>query len=125
MLFGKVNIVESVSSLLDMIRKVFLKNRAQNIGTVQSTQQGDPGSLPERMCNGISGYSGRVLFILSGNDLTAGEFKNTVAASGAWQTVMKRKNVERRDLQDANHTFSRQDWRQQVINWTADWTKSW
>jgi hypothetical protein len=38
---------------------------------------------------------------------------------------MKRKNVERRDLQDANHTFSRQDWRQQVINWTADWTKSW
>jgi hypothetical protein len=43
-------------------------------------------ALPERMRQGLAAYSGRVLMIISGNDLTAQEFDDVTAAekSAAW-----------------------------------------
>jgi len=79
----------------------------------------------ERMLQGFERFTGRVLLIISGDDLVAAEFNDHVAASTAWQAALSRSAVQRRALAEANHTFSRQTWRNQVTDWTNEWLKSW
>ena len=81
----------------------------------------DAGALPERMEDGLRRFRGRVLLILSGKDLTADEFRGVVSRSQRWTRLLADARVTRRDLAEANHTFSRRDWRDQVARWTADW----
>jgi len=81
-------------------------------------------SFLERMEHGLRGFRGKVLLILSGNDLTAREFKDFVAASKHWQDLLAREGVSRHDLPEANHTFARRDWRDQVERWTETWVKA-
>jgi exosortase A-associated hydrolase 1 len=82
-------------------------------------------SLPERMLNSWKSFSGRVLLILSDNDLTATEFKSLAASSRQWRRLLRSPRVTRRDLPRADHTLSRREWRDQVATWTAEWVKSW
>jgi exosortase A-associated hydrolase 1 len=80
--------------------------------------------LPDRMLAGMTNFKGKVLLILSGRDLTAQEFSE-VAKAGQWQRLLGAAHVTRRALDDADHTFSRRVWRDQVSSWTGDWVKSW
>ena len=77
--------------------------------------------LPDRMEAGLRGFKGRVLLILSGKDLTAQEFVGVVAGSEGWQRLLREPRVSRRDLAEANHTFSRREWRDRVAGWTTAW----
>jgi len=79
--------------------------------------------LSERLAFGLSQFSGDLLLILSGQDLTAREFEDKVKGLASWQAIIARSNVERRDLADADHTFSRPDWTQQLCDWTATWLR--
>lgn len=79
--------------------------------------------LPQRMLRGIQRFPGRVLLILSGDDLTAAEFRNLVDASPEWQQQLQAERVKINELKPANHTFSCRDWREQVERWTIDWVK--
>jgi uncharacterized protein len=81
-------------------------------------------SLPDRMLQGIVQYRGKVLLILSGNDLTAQEFSDLTERSKAWQRVLGAPRVQKRKLADANHTFAQRDWREQVTRWTGEWVAS-
>jgi exosortase A-associated hydrolase 1 len=81
--------------------------------------------LPERMADGLSRFRGKVLLILSGNDITAQEFEDVVQASKRWRNLLADAHVERRKLPAANHTFSKREFRDQVAAWTADWVRSW
>ena len=81
--------------------------------------------LADRMADGLARFSGHVLFILSGRDLTAQEFKDSIAGSPQWHKLLASSAMVRRDLADADHTFSRREWRDQVAGWTAEWLKSW
>jgi len=80
--------------------------------------------LPERMLEGLRRFNGRVLFILSGNDLTAKEFLDMAEGSGEWRELLASPRVARRLLADANHTFSRRDWRDQLGRWMTEWLGS-
>lgn len=79
--------------------------------------------LPERMLDGLRGFQGRVMLILSGNDLTAQEFQDLTASSADWRRLLGHARVTRYELPEANHTFARRDWRDQVARWTAQWIK--
>ncbi|RJG07065.1 hydrolase 1, exosortase A system-associated [Noviherbaspirillum cavernae] len=81
--------------------------------------------LPQRMLDGFRRFDGRVLLILSGNDLTAKEFLELADGSRDWQGLLKSRRVQRHDLPLANHTFARREWRDQVAAWTHDWMKTW
>ena len=83
------------------------------------------GTLPERMSDALARFDGKVLLILSGNDLTAQEFKGVVLGSTRWRGLLDSPRVTRRELPQANHTFSTREWRDQVALWTADWVRSW
>lgn len=83
------------------------------------------GSLPDRMLAGLERFQGKVLFILSGNDLTAKEFSDHAAASHGWSKRLSSPKVQVRHLADANHTFAREAWRNEVAKFTKDWINSW
>ena len=86
---------------------------------------GTGASLADRMADGLARFSGQVLFILSGRDLTAQEFKDSIAGSAQWRRLLASIAVARRDLADADHTFSRREWRDQVAGLTVEWLNSW
>ena len=92
---------------------------------VAATAAAEDVSYIARMEEGLSEFRGRVLLVLSGNDYTAQEFKNLVAASRRWRRLLADARVVRYDLAEANHTFSRSAWRDQVARWTAAWVESW
>ena len=78
-------------------------------------------ALPEKMRTSLARFNGQVLLILSGQDLTAKEFLDTVARCGDWQKLLRAPRVTRHELAAADHTFSRREWRDQVARWTAAW----
>jgi exosortase A-associated hydrolase 1 len=80
--------------------------------------------LPTRMADGMSRFKGKVLLILSGNDLTAQEFEGVVRESHRWRSLLADARVESRKISEANHTFSRAEWREQVAVWTIEWVQS-
>ena len=79
-------------------------------------------SLPDKMAEGLKRFTGQVLIILSGNnDYVADEFKSLLQKSQLWQTLMARPSIKLQNYDEANHTFARNDWRQQVEVWTQEW----
>ena len=85
----------------------------------------DSAPLPDRMLAGMAKFKGKVLLILSGRDLTAQEFSDLAKGSSQWQRLLGASHVTRHALDEADHTFSRRAWRDQVSSWTGDWVKSW
>lgn len=81
--------------------------------------------LPDRVANALAQFRGRVLLVLSGNDLTAAEFRDTVRRSALWEGALRTNPPERVELQDADHTFSTRKWRDQVAEATRRWLREW
>jgi hypothetical protein len=79
----------------------------------------------QRMYLGLELFTGQVLFVISGNDLTAAEFLDLSSGSRRWRKLMNRPKVQRHDIAEANHTFSRSEWRNEVERCTWEWLKSW
>ena len=120
---GEFNVAESLRSLLEMVKRTFTPTLpARGVGAAITGDDDRP--LPERMAAGLARFTGAVLLILSGNDLTAAEFKDAVAASPRWRSLLAQPRITQRDLAAANHTFSRREWRQQVMEWTLEWIKA-
>ncbi len=97
----------SAASLLDNLRR----SRAP---------RGDQ-PLPERMGQALAAFDGRVLLLLSGNDLVAREFEDTASASSVWRHALASPRFCRERLADADHTFSRAVWRDEVARLMLDW----
>ncbi|MES2316896.1 MAG: hydrolase 1, exosortase A system-associated [Pseudomonadota bacterium] len=83
------------------------------------------GALPDRMHLGLGQFSGKLLVMLSGADLTAQEFSDLASASPKWRTLLGAPRVTRHALPGADHTCSRRAWHDQVAQWTAAWVRSW
>jgi len=86
-------------------------------------QDGTP--LPERLRQSLAQFDGRLLFILSGNDLVAQEFRGVANSSRAWRRLMSAPRVRLHELPEASHTFAAARWRDQVADWTLAWVRSW
>lgn len=77
--------------------------------------------LTQRMLNGLAQFHGPVLLILSGDDLTAREFVDVTAKSREWRRQLSGRRLTRREVGDADHTFSRAAWKDEVAQLTVDW----
>jgi exosortase A-associated hydrolase 1 len=99
------------------------------IGTVlrggQAPGTAAGGSFHVRMRHGLARFKGRALLIISGADLTAQEFIDMTAGSREWRALLAAPTVARQTLAEADHTFSRRAWRDQVAGWTGEWLRSW
>lgn len=113
---GRMNVLASARELVAAMRSSLRRSAASS---------GDSAtSFVDRMRNGLERFEGKTLLILSGDDLTAAEFKDEVARSRAWQRALRADAVMRRDLAEANHTFSTREWRDTVADWTSAWVRS-
>ena len=121
---GRLNPLASARSLLGMVGKVLWRSPAASTAT--PTHPGiDPSQpLPERMASGWRRFKGSLLLILSGDDLTAAEFRDTAKQSPAWRGLLEQSRVCIQELPEANHTFSKREWRDQVVQWTLEWVRA-
>nr|WP_049780724.1 hydrolase 1, exosortase A system-associated [Nitrosococcus halophilus] len=110
----------SLRSLGKMLRKA--NSWRQKVDEVEAEEM---QPLPKRVYKALEQFQGRVLLILSGKDLTADEFRDTISASSSWQRLFNCGRFERCELPAADHTFSRRTWREQVAAWTLAWVRSW
>jgi hypothetical protein len=111
LLFGRIGVRRA---LVDFVR------------TLVAARGGPPGDQPAldfqtRMARGWKRFTGEVLLICSGDDLTAREFIDHAARDGEWAGLLEERRVARCDLADADHTFSREVWRDRVADETAEW----
>ena len=73
------------------------------------------------MARGVKRLQGRLLLILSGNDLTAKEFIEYTRSSDAWRGLLEQPKVARVDLPEADHTFSQRHWLDRVSAESIAW----
>ena len=117
---GKFNFSESVQSLFGFFSAMTKKNRSKP--NSDSASLFNPNiSLPQRMLSGLKRFNGPVMFILSGDDLTADEFRDLINGSSDWKKAMNRDNIEIHQVKEANHTFSCREWRNDVERLSLDW----
>ena len=112
---GQFNMFKSLQSL-------FRNLTTAVSNTAESTDRLPISDLPQRVWLGWKQFSGPILLILSGNDLVAAEFKETIKTS-QWRKLLAKNKIQRRDLAAANHTFASAAWRDQVSTWTVAWLK--
>ncbi len=118
---GELNVAESVNSLQN---KVKLAAGEEKQGS--DTQPGNPGvNLATRLEQALCQFKGQALLILSGNDLTAAEFKDAVKASRRFRRLLDESRFQRFDLEPADHTFSRHEWLDLAIARTRSWLQTW
>jgi exosortase A-associated hydrolase 1 len=124
---GNFNYAASIRSLFGAISAVVTERRkiAPSAPRNNCKNGCDSASLPERMFQGLERFQGKVLLILSGNDLTAQEFSDLVKGSRKWEKLLASPRFSRFSLPEANHTFSRREWRDQIARWTKEWLYSW
>jgi uncharacterized protein len=115
LLRGQFRWAESWRSLVGLVATSRASGAAADIAVAETI------SFTERMRSGIERFSGRILLLLSGDDITAKEFADLVQNSPAWRRLMKAPRVTRRELPQANHTFARREWRDQLAQWTIEW----
>jgi exosortase A-associated hydrolase 1 len=120
---GRFNFLEAGRSLFSNV--IAATSRQASVKTTEEQSVPREESLPQRMLEGWRQFRGRILLILSGNDLTADEFRTLVAHDTGWQTALAESRVVRCDVPGANHTFSRAEWRERVEQATAQWAQSW
>ena len=121
---GSLDYVASLRAFFRIVGQLVGNSReASNAAKLPHHRNGI--TLPDRMRESLHRFSGKVLLIMSGRDLTAAEFFDTVAASREWQKVLAAPNVTRHELAAADHTFSRREWRDQVSAWSRAWIQSW
>ena len=121
---GKFDIVASIGSLAPMLKKIIstsLNGNTDNSSADSSQVISVDLPLPERMRQGLERFQYPVLCILSGDDLTASEFKELIAADKNWQQLFSQQRIQRLNFDESDHTFSRAVWRNQVAEWTIGW----
>jgi exosortase A-associated hydrolase 1 len=97
-------------SLLDNLRKML-------------APPGEAGvNFQQAMAAGLRRFPGRMLLLISANDLTAREFLQFSRTSPDWRGLLEGPGVMQVDITDADHTFSRRVWCEQAERATIEWT---
>jgi exosortase A-associated hydrolase 1 len=93
-------------------------------GTHQSSSADSSGNLLHRFTRALGEFKEPVLIVLSGNDLTAAEFRDAAAQDSGLSRILARNNLRQQLLVGADHTFSKEEWRTRVEHLTANWCLS-
>ncbi|WP_421862675.1 hydrolase 1, exosortase A system-associated [Motiliproteus sp.] len=106
--------------------KVKLADSAKDLGgTVKAAVETEQPSVcgeqyQQRMLDAYQRLPVPVCWILSGEDLTAGEFERQLQGDKQWRKVARRRDDRIERLAEADHTFSTRSWKLQVGRLSAD-----
>lgn len=123
----KFNPFAAIGSLFNLVGRAASKESG---GTVRTTVGGpaatglpvggtpsvDPPRLPEKVVEGLRAYRGRLVLLLSTDDLMAGEFHDLYRSSRS----LKGRDAVIRRVEGADHTFSTGEWKLRVCDLTED-----
>jgi len=117
---GRVNVPAALAALW----RLFGKARSQS-PPHQSKNPLEEIDLVRQWVENLQAFEGRVLLLVSGRDLTAREFDLAVAEHPSLRRLLLRPAVTRVDMSEADHTFSRREWRDEAAERTRRWLQSW
>jgi len=130
---GGLDIKASIYALAELVKKAHFSQRESEIsknsggtasrGNVGFDSVGSNQALSLTMARALEQFSGKVLLILSGKDLTAAEFGDALESVPELKRIFSSARVTRRDIA-ADHTFSRREWKSTVESWTKQWIRS-
>ena len=116
LLRGEFDLLASLRSMLGFVRRAGGAAEAPDstapadAGQDNETPQQDPSvDLGALFADGLVGYDGSLLLLISGNDLTAAQFLDTVQDNKALSRCLSGPRVQRLDLAGADHTFAERD----------------
>jgi len=122
---GKFDVVGSARDFIATCR-AYLQGRKLRS---QTGPEGDHDiadlPLPVKTAVGLRRFTGPALILMSGNDYIAREFDEVVKSSQAWNGLLEQPRICRRDMEGADHTFSRENWKSQASDWVCEWVASW
>lgn len=98
--------------------------RARTAWTSQAAPSNDSAVFQDAMAAGLRHFDGDVLLVLSGNDLTAQEFRAYTAADPGWLELLSTPRITCLDMPGVDHTFSRAVWRGQLADALLAWLAS-
>lgn len=119
---GQIASKQAIGALISNVLKA-LSSKVRQTGVAEIDDRDTP--FPQRMRLGLEQFKGQILIVLSGKDLTAAEFRDTISDSTDWRRLLARSMVTHRELPEANHTFSSEAWRDQIARMTLEWLRSW
>lgn len=92
-------------------------------GQAQEAQEDDAPA--PAVLRALTQFQGKVLLILSGDDLGAREWQALLDSDAAWRAVAARAQWTQAQIDGANHTFASAAWRGEVEQLCARWLQSW
>jgi exosortase A-associated hydrolase 1 len=114
---GKIEILPAL--------KEFLDDGARFLRQVLGMHPGVPlrHRFVAEMLEGLQRFKGQSFFILSEQDLTAREFHTLVSSDQRWQKAVSADTVEVHQVPEADHTFSKKTWQDEMSRLTLEWVK--
>ncbi len=106
---GRLRLRQTVGDLSGNLRRAVAPPDAQR------------GDFRDRMTAALATFDGPVLWLMSGDDLTAREFETYMAASAQRRRMLTAARCERVDFATADHTFSRPGDEAAVAAATVSW----
>lgn len=112
---GDFKVRDSVSDLARKLARAFVGSSAK--------QQQSSQPFIERMRSGLQRFARPVLLLMSGNDLTAQEFRDLCRANAAWAKLCARPTLRTIELRDADHTFSSRESLNEATSHCLQWLR--
>ena len=123
---GQFDVRASLTSMVGVAR-AFLRGKSLMSRSDSSTAQEDISALPlpVKTAVGLNRFRGQVLLLMSGRDYIAREFDEVTAASKAWHGLLDHPRITRRDVAGADHTFSKEAWKNEASDSVVAWMGGW
>lgn len=113
-----LDFADSLASLRRYMRAALARGRV-------AAPAENAGPFTARMLAGLERFRGPVGLVLSGNDMTAGEFRDLLQSAPRWRAALEARLHGRLDVTDATHTFSSRAWREEVAAQSIAWVRAW
>lgn len=122
LLAGRLRVGRALASFVGLV-VTFLRGRRSLRAGVSLTPDADLDALPlvAKTAEGLRRFRGSVLMLMSGNDYIAREFDEVTRASQAWTGLLDSPRLQRVDIEGADHTFSRQEWKLKAHEALTTW----
>lgn len=119
---GQYKAGESIKSMVGVVGSA-IRGRIQMARQTAKPELDDISGLPlpVRTAEGLRRFKGRSLLLMSGVDLIAREFDEVTSASRAWDGLLASPQLQRVDVEGADHTFSREIWKNAAADTVARW----
>lgn len=81
-------------------------------------------NLAARLEESLTHFKGSLLLVLSGKDLTADQFRQSLSGSKRLRKILSGRNITCYDIPDADHTFSAKELKLELGNTIVDWMQA-